>query len=126
VISNDYWSHSDKIAYQVHTPVLSTLGGEQAIDVSYTIQALSAFYQVYFDESYSHKMHLAFDWFLGKNQLNQIMYNPCTGGRYDGLEKDNVNLNQGAESTISYLLARQTMEKIKQNSLKIRQKSTSL
>jgi glycosyltransferase involved in cell wall biosynthesis len=126
VISNDYWSHSDKIAYQVHTPVLSTLGGEQAIDVSYTIQALSAFYQVYFDESYSHKMHLAFDWFLGKNQLNQIMYNPCTGGCYDGLEKDNVNLNQGAESTISYLLARQTMEKIKQNSLKIRQKATSL
>jgi hypothetical protein len=43
---------------------------------------------------------------LGENQLNQTMYNPSTGGCYDGLEEKSVNLNQGAESTISYLLAR--------------------
>jgi hypothetical protein len=102
------------------------VGGEQAIDVSYTILALFAFYQVYLDENYRDKMQLAFDWFLGRNHLNQIMYNPCTGGCYDGLERDNVNLNQGAESTISYLLARQTMEKIKHTSLKIRLKAASL
>ena len=34
------------------------------------------------------------------------MYNPCTGGCFDGLEENNVNLNQGAESTLSYLMAR--------------------
>ena len=41
------------------------------------------------------------------------MYNPCTGGCYDGLEDTYVNLNQGAESTVSYLMARLTMEKNK-------------
>jgi plasmid replication initiation protein len=119
VISNEYWSENDKKPYQAHTKALSQVGGEQAIDVSYTILALHAFHQVYLDENYVQKMQLAFEWFLGRNHLQQIMYNPCTGGCYDGLERENVNLNQGAESTISYLLARQTMEKIKQNSLKI-------
>lgn len=126
VISNEYWSENDKMPYQAHTKALSQVGGEQAIDVSYTILALSAFYRVYLDENYKEKMLLAFDWFLGRNHLNQIMYNPCTGGCYDGLERENVNLNQGAESTISYLLARQTMEKIKHTSLKIRLKTASL
>jgi hypothetical protein len=127
VISNEYWSENDKKPYQAHTKALSqVVGGEQAIDVCYTILALAAFYQVYLDENYRDKMLLAFDWFLGRNHLNQIIYNPCTGGCYDGLERDNVNLNQGAESTISYLLARQTMEKIKQTSLKIRLKTASL
>jgi hypothetical protein len=55
-------------------------------------------------------MRIAFDWFLGKNHLNQIIYNPSTGGCYDGLEKANINLNQGAESTLSFLLARQAIE----------------
>ena len=126
VISNEYWSENDKRPYQAHTKALSQVGGEQAIDVSYTILALYAFHQVYLDENYVQKMQLAFDWFLGRNHLHQIMYNPCTGGCYDGLERENVNLNQGAESTISYLLARQTMEKIKENSLKIRQVTVRL
>jgi hypothetical protein len=54
-------------------------------------------------------MKTAFQWFLGKNHLNQIVYNPCTGGCYDGLEEAYINLNQGAESTVSYLLARLTI-----------------
>jgi hypothetical protein len=54
---------------------------------------------------------IAFNWFLGENHLNQIIYNPVTGGCYDGLEEHQVNLNQGAESTLSYLLARLTIEK---------------
>ncbi|MGB4850826.1 MAG: hypothetical protein WBQ38_00790, partial [Ignavibacteria bacterium] len=45
------------------------------------------------------------------NHLHQIIYNPCTGGCYDGLEENYVNLNQGAESTVSYLMARLTVEK---------------
>ncbi|MEO6175822.1 MAG: hypothetical protein ABIP27_11795 [Flavobacterium circumlabens] len=56
-------------------------------------------------------MEIAFSWFLGNNHLNQIIYNPCTGGCYDGLEENYINLNQGAESTVSYLMARLTMEK---------------
>lgn len=126
VISNEYWSENDKRPYQAHTKALSSVGGEQAIDVSYTILALSTFYQVYLDENYRTKMQLAFEWFLGRNHLHQIMYNPCTGGCYDGLERENVNLNQGAESTISYLLARLTMEKSKQPTWAISCKEESL
>ena len=87
--------------------------GEQPIDVAYTIMTLSKFYEVFADEVYLQKMQTAFNWFLGMNRLNQIVYNPCTGGCYDGLEENNVNLNQGAESTISYFMARLTIEKYK-------------
>jgi hypothetical protein len=87
--------------------------GEQPIDVAYTILALDQFYEVIPNVDYRDKMETAFNWFLGNNRLHQIIYNPCTGGCYDGLEETQVNLNQGAESTISYLLARLTMGKYK-------------
>jgi glycosyltransferase involved in cell wall biosynthesis len=103
VISNKGWMHSG----EEH---IRKIGGEQPIDVAYTILALSKFYDAFGDEEYSCKMKIAFNWFLGKNHLNQIIYNPCTGGCYDGLEEDYVNLNQGAESTVSYLMARLTLE----------------
>ncbi len=61
------------------------------------------------------KKHLAdafrtFQWFLGKNHLNQMVYDEVTGGCHDGLGQYAMNLNQGAESTISYLLARLALE----------------
>ncbi|MGZ8558819.1 MAG: glycosyltransferase [Chitinophagaceae bacterium] len=85
--------------------------GEQPIDVAYTILALSNFYDAFKKDTYFQKMKIAFDWFLGNNRLHQIVYNPCTGGCYDGMEENNVNLNQGAESAVSYLMARLTVEK---------------
>ena len=105
VISNQGWlTNGEELNYE-------KVGGEQPIDVGYTILALSNFYKVFRDEKYLHKMEMGFSWFLGKNHLNQIIYNPCTGGCYDGLEDLYINLNQGAESTVSYLMARLTMEK---------------
>ncbi len=86
------------------------IGGEQPIDIAYTILALEKFYTVFRDQKYKQKASIAFNWFLGENHLKQTIYNPCTGGCYDGLEEYNVNLNQGAESTISYLMARLLME----------------
>ena len=85
--------------------------GEQPIDVAYTIMTLGIFYDVFQDDDYLQKLHIAFNWFLGNNRLQQIVYNPCTGGCYDGMEETHVNLNQGAESTLSYLMARLTVEK---------------
>ena len=87
--------------------------GEQPIDVSYSVMTLGAFYDILHDEKYKNKMEIAFNWFLGNNRLHQIVYNPCTGGCFDGLEENNVNLNQGAESTLSYLMARLTVEQYK-------------
>jgi hypothetical protein len=55
-------------------------------------------------------MTIGFNWFLGKNHLRQIIYNPITGGCFDGLEEDHINLNQGAESSLSYVLSRLTVE----------------
>jgi hypothetical protein len=109
VISNKGWLHKGQELSSVAT------GGEQPIDVAYTILALSKFYDVFHDEKYRRKMELSFNWFLGANDLHQIIYNPCSGGCYDGLEENSVNLNQGAESTVSYLMARLTMEKYKNN-----------
>ncbi|MGE0638243.1 MAG: glycosyltransferase [Bacteroidia bacterium] len=102
VISNKSWMHKGQ---QVEHH------GEQPIDVAYTILALSRFYNVFNEPDYLQKMQTAFNWFLGNNHLHRIIYNPCTGGCYDGLEENHVNLNQGAESTLSYLMARLTIEK---------------
>jgi len=85
--------------------------GEQPIDAAYTISALALFHQVFGEKEHKRKMHLAFEWFLGRNHLAQVMYNRASGGCYDGLEEHSVNLNQGAESTVCYLLARTTMER---------------
>ncbi|MBW8332938.1 MAG: glycosyltransferase [Prolixibacteraceae bacterium] len=85
--------------------------GELPLDVADTIMTLSLFYDVFEDQEYFRKMETAFAWFLGNNRLNQTVYNPCTGGCYDGLEKFYINLNQGAEAAVSYLMARLTMEK---------------
>ncbi|WP_395057067.1 glycosyltransferase, partial [Flavobacterium sp.] len=105
VVSNKGWMQNNNESFK------EQIGGEQPIDVSYSIIALSKFYDVFQDEEYLKKMEIAFNWFLGKNHLQQIIYNPCTGGCYDGLEDTYINLNQGAESTVSYLMARLTMEK---------------
>jgi len=109
VISNKGWLHKGTEAVDKH---LDQIGGEQPIDVAYTIIALGKFHEVFKDQQYMQIMHLSFNWFLGANHLHQIIYNPCTGGCYDGLEETNVNLNQGAESTVSYLMARLTFEGI--------------
>ncbi len=95
------------------------IGGEQPIDIAYTIMALNKFAIAFKDQEYERKMKIAFSWFLGNNHLHQIIYNPCTGGCYDGLEDSYINLNQGAESTVSYLMARLTMEKNKRRSTKL-------
>ncbi len=115
VISNKGWFNKGDALQQ------GKIGGEQPIDIAYTILALHKFYNVFREENYLSKIETAFSWFLGNNHLNQIIYNPCTGGCYDGLEEDYINLNQGAESTVSYLMARLTVEKYLKNSKSIKQ-----
>jgi len=102
VISNKGWSQRDQ-------PATKTRGGEQPIDVAYTIIALDRFYKFTRDEQYKRNIRIVFEWFLGRNHIRQIVYNPITGGCFDGLEEHTININQGAESTISYLMARLKM-----------------
>lgn len=112
VISNRSWLQKGSVAANF---------GEQPIDIAYTIFALQLFYKNTLNPTYLTKIEIAFNWFLGQNHLHQIIYNPCTGGCYDGLEEYSVNLNQGAESTVSYLMARMVIEKYFPNYLKLAQ-----
>ena len=79
---------------------------QQPEEVKAMVCALKACHAVTRDEYYDNLMHHAFYWFLGDNSLHQVVYDRTSGGCYDGVGKKTINLNQGAESTISYLLAR--------------------
>jgi len=83
---------------------------QQPVDAASMVQALLLAGNVTCDRDYTKKAMDAFYWFLGKNALNQMVYDEFTGGCHDGLGHSSVNMNQGAESTISYLLARLSLE----------------
>jgi glycosyltransferase involved in cell wall biosynthesis len=102
IISNRSWYSKGKEVHRF---------GEQPIDVAYTIIALQEFRNCFEDQKYFSFMKTSFEWYLGHNHLKQIIYNPISGGCYDGLEHDHVNINQGAESTVTYLMARICIEK---------------
>ncbi|MCC7383393.1 MAG: glycosyltransferase family 4 protein [Deltaproteobacteria bacterium] len=57
------------------------------------------------DERWAVEARRAFEWFLGSNELHQRLYDATTGGCRDGLHSDRPNENQGAESTLSFLIA---------------------
>ncbi|MFH1582742.1 MAG: glycosyltransferase [Candidatus Falkowbacteria bacterium] len=88
---------------------------QQPEDTASAVEALTKAYKITKKENYARQARIAFEWFLGKNHLNQMIYDEATGGCYDGLGRNSINFNQGAESTISYLLARLMIEKISTN-----------
>jgi len=57
------------------------------------------------EQRWANEMRRSFRWFLGQNHLQSSLYDPATGGCRDGLHSDRPNENQGAESTLSFLLA---------------------
>ena len=54
---------------------------------------------------------ICFNWFLGHNDLNMVLYDPKSGGCRDGLMADGINQNEGAESTLACLLSHMTLQK---------------
>ena len=83
---------------------------QQPEEVSALVLALRSMARITGDVFYTERMIEAFNWFVGNNVLHQMVYSETTGGCYDGISEKEVNLNQGAESTVSYLLARLSME----------------
>ncbi|MDP2855575.1 MAG: glycosyltransferase, partial [bacterium] len=83
---------------------------QQPEDTTATVEALNVMFQVTNRKHYKELVNIAFNWFLGDNILGQVVYDRTTGGSYDGVGEKFINLNQGAESTISYLLARLSFE----------------
>lgn len=78
---------------------------QQPVEVGSTISACLVAHKVTGDRRWQETARRAFDWFLGHNQLQQPLYDPATGGCHDGLHPDRVNENQGAESTLAFLLS---------------------
>ncbi|MEI7865657.1 MAG: glycosyltransferase family 4 protein, partial [Chthoniobacterales bacterium] len=93
--SNGFWRKGGEPAQHDQQPL------EAAAAVSACIEALNATG----DEHWRREANRAFDWFLGANDLKSPVYDPATGGCHDGLHPSRVNENQGAESTLSFLLA---------------------
>jgi hypothetical protein len=83
---------------------------QQPIEASCMVEAASAAFQVTGKGKYLRIAHTAFDWFMGNNSKKVMVYNPATGGCYDGITPEGLNMNQGAEAGLSYLLARLEME----------------
>ena len=88
---------------------------QQPIEASCMVEAASTAFQVTGEEQYSKIAYIAFDWFMGKNTKKIMVYNPATGGCFDGVTPEGLNRNQGAESGLSYLLARLEMETLDEN-----------
>ncbi|GAB4366947.1 MAG: glycosyltransferase family 4 protein [Calditrichia bacterium] len=66
------------------------------------------------DNFWLDKARVTFEWFLGRNDLGLALYDPNTGGCYDALHVDRLNQNQGAESTLAWLLALTEMHSMEQ------------
>jgi len=64
------------------------------------------------DDYWFSQARRAFDWFLGRNDLGLFVYDANTGGCRDGLHVDRVNQNQGAESTLAFLVSLAEMQQV--------------
>lgn len=78
---------------------------EQPLDAAAFVVAFRGAYLVTGDHHYLRRMRESFAWFLGTNRLGFSVYDPATAGCRDGLGETEPNLNQGAESTVSFLLS---------------------
>ncbi|MBL8233261.1 MAG: glycosyltransferase family 4 protein [Bryobacterales bacterium] len=78
---------------------------QQPIEAQATVSACLEAYRATGDTWWYEQAQRAFDWFIGWNDLGQALYVPDSGGCADGLHMDRVNWNQGAESTLAFLLS---------------------
>jgi len=78
---------------------------QQPIDATAMVLAYQSAYRVTEDKAYLKKMRQAFGWFLGENDMGMSLYDHETKGCADGLLPEGVSLNQGGESTVSFLMA---------------------
>lgn len=78
---------------------------QQPVEACATVSACLQAYSFTKDEMWLQEGWCAFRWFLGVNDLQVSLYDETTGGCRDGLHPDRVNENQGAESTLSFLMS---------------------
>ena len=85
---------------------------QQPIEAAGAVSASLDAYGITGDERWKDEAWSAFNWFLGDNDLQLPLYDAATGGCRDGLHPDRANENQGAESTLSFLMAQWEMRSL--------------
>jgi len=78
---------------------------QQPIEAAGAVSACLQAYRLTSDPRWRAEAWSAFNWFLGDNDLQLPLYDSATGGCRDGLHPERANENQGAESTLSFLMA---------------------
>jgi len=76
---------------------------QQPVEAQNMAAACLEAYRITGKDTWRREARRAFEWFLGRNDLNLPVYDPNTGGCNDGLHPDRLNANQGAESTLAFL-----------------------
>ena len=87
---------------------------QQPVEASAVVSAALQAYRATGKGRWRKEAWSAFNWFLGDNDLQIALYDPTTGGCRDGLHPDRANENQGAESTLSFLLALLEMRQVEE------------
>ena len=88
---------------------------QQPIEAAGAVSACLQAYRITGDSHWRSQAWSAFNWFLGDNDLQLSLYDPVTGGCRDGLHPDRANENQGAESTLSFLMALLEMRSLEES-----------
>jgi glycosyltransferase involved in cell wall biosynthesis len=88
---------------------------QQPIEAAGAVSACLQAYRVTGDSRWRTEAWSAFNWFLGDNDLQLSLYDSVTGGCRDGLHPDRANENQGAESTLSFLMALLEMRSLQES-----------
>jgi hypothetical protein len=76
---------------------------QQPVEAQGMVSACLEAHRITNESRWRKEARRAFEWFLGRNDLNLSIYDPTTGGCRDGLHPDRPNANQGAESTLAFL-----------------------
>jgi hypothetical protein len=85
---------------------------QQPIEANAMIEACVEAFNITRDKTWMDNAVMCFNWFLGQNDLNLPLYDPKTGGCRDGLMADGINQNEGAESTLEWLISLMTLQKL--------------
>jgi len=85
---------------------------QQPIEANAMIEACVEAFNITRDKTWIDNAVMCFNWYLGHNDLNLPLYDPKTGGCRDGLMADGINQNEGAESSLAWLLSLMTLQKL--------------
>ena len=85
---------------------------QQPIEANTMVEACVDAFNITRDKVWFDSAVMCFNWFLGHNDLNVPLYDPITGGCRDGLMADGINQNEGAESSLAWLLSLITLQRL--------------